>query len=168
MNLLVLGCTDTGRSPWKSREKQTGKTQIPNLGPPITFQTHWHPCLCSLTVRLVVESHELHAVEPEDEGVRVGGVDSCGCRVGPEQLTRRVLDQLLGVAPAQPLGSVLVQGRDVVALGRPDDGAEGRWRVVGTARIFPGRPHHIKRAWKMNNALKVQLQVRGLQKFLVF
>lgn len=35
-----------------------------------------------------------------------------------------MLDQLLRVAPAQALGCVLVDGGDVVTLGRADDGAE--------------------------------------------
>lgn len=35
-----------------------------------------------------------------------------------------MLDQLLRVTPAQALGGVLVDGGDVVALGRADDGAE--------------------------------------------
>lgn len=49
-------------------------------------------------------------MEPEDEGVGVGGVDARGSGVGPEELAGGVLDQLLGIAPAEPLGSVLVQG----------------------------------------------------------
>lgn len=36
-----------------------------------------------------------------------------------------MLDQLLRVAAAQALGGVLVDRRDVVTLGRADDGAEG-------------------------------------------
>lgn len=35
-----------------------------------------------------------------------------------------MLDQLLRVTPAQALGGVLVDGGDVVTLGRADDGAE--------------------------------------------
>lgn len=107
-------------------------------------------------------------MEPEDQRVGIGGVDACGSGVGPQELAGGVLDQLLGVAPAEPLGSVLVQGRDVVALGRPDDGTEGSWRVIRRARIFPGLPHRIKGTWKINSALKVQLQVQRLQKFNVF
>lgn len=78
-----------------------------------------------LTVGLVVERHQLDAVQPVEQGVGVGGVDPGGRRVRPEQLARRVLDQLLRVAAAQALGGVLVDGRDVVTLGRADDGAEG-------------------------------------------
>lgn len=91
-------------------------------------------------------------MEPEDQGVGIGGVDARGGRVGPQELAGGVLDQLLGIAPAEPLGCVLVQGRDVVALGCPDDGTEGSWRVVGTAGIFPRLPHRIKRTWKTNSA----------------
>lgn len=125
--------------------------------------------LCSLTICLVVQSHELHPVEPEDQGVGIGGVDARGGRVGPQQLAGGVLDQLLGIAPAEPLGSVLVQGRDVVALGCPDDGTEGSWRVVGTARIFPRLPHRIKRTWKINRAQgkAARAETPELQCFLV-
>lgn len=98
-------------------------------------------------------------MQPEDEGVRVGGVDARGGGVGPQELAGGVLDQLLRVAPAEPLGSVLVQRGDVVALGRPYDGAEGSWGAVRRARVFPGLPHRIKRTWKTNRALEVQLQV---------
>lgn len=81
-----------------------------------------------LTVSLVVERHQLHAVQPEEQRVGVGRIDPGGCWVSPEQLTHRVLDQLLRVAPAQALGGVLVDGGDVVALGRADDGAQrGGW-----------------------------------------
>lgn len=63
-------------------------------------------------------------MQPEQQGGWVCGVDSGGCWVGPEQLTGGVLDQLLRVTPAQSLGSVLVDGGDVIALGCTDDGAE--------------------------------------------
>lgn len=100
-------------------------------------------------------------MEPEDQGVGVGGVDARGSGVGPQELAGGVLDQLLGVAPAEPLGSVLVQGRDVVALGSPYDGTEGGWGVVRRARIFPGRSHHIKGTWKTNSALRYSCRSRG-------
>lgn len=99
----------------------------------------------SHTICLVVKSHELYAVEPEDERVGIGGVDAGGGGVCPQELAGGVLDQLLRVPPAQPLGRVLVQRGDVVALGRPYDSAERSWRVVRRARIFPGLPHHVKR-----------------------
>lgn len=75
-------------------------------------------------------------MQPEEQRVGVSGVDPGGCRVSPEKLTHRVLDQLLGVAPAQALGGVLVHRGDVVALGRPDDGAERRGRVEDGRRLL--------------------------------
>lgn len=81
-------------------------------------------------------------MQPEQQGVRVCGVDPGGRRVRPEQLAHRVLDQLLRVTPAQALGGVLVDGRDVVALGRADDGAE-RGGVVedrGRLLLLPAQP----------------------------
>lgn len=67
-------------------------------------------------------------MQPEQQGVWVCGVDSGGCWVSPEQLTRSVLDQLLRVTPAQSLGGILIDGGDVIALGCTDDGAErGGW-----------------------------------------
>lgn len=77
-----------------------------------------------LTIRLVVERHQLNAVQPEEQRVWVGGVDAGRGGVRPEQLALGVLDQLLGVPPAQALRRVLVHGGDVVALGRADDGAQ--------------------------------------------
>lgn len=62
-------------------------------------------------------------MQPEEQRVGVGGVDPGGCWVSPQQLAHRVLNQLLRVTTAQSLGSVLVDGGDVVALGRADDGA---------------------------------------------
>lgn len=165
MNLLVLGCRYR-KSPWESRETQTGKIQIHDLSPSITSQMYSNLCLCSLTISLVVEGHELHPVQPEDEGVWVGGVDARGGGVGPQELAGGVLDQLLGIAPAQPLGCILVQRGDVVALGRPDDGTEGGWGVVRRARVFPGLPHRIKGTWKINGALTVQLQVRDAKNLM--
>lgn len=96
----------------------------------------------ALTVGLIVERHQLNAVQPEQQRVGVGRVDPGGCRVSPEQLARRVLDQLLRVAPAQALGGVLVDGRDVVALGRADDGAEGGGggQDRGRLLLLPAQP----------------------------
>lgn len=125
-------------------------------------------CSSTHTVCLVVKSHELYTVEPEDEWMGIGGVDACGSRVCPEELTCGVLDQLLGVPPAQPLGSVLVQGGDMIAFGCPYDSTERSWRIVRRARVFPCLPHHIKRTWKINNSLKPQLQMQRLQEFNVF
>lgn len=80
-------------------------------------------------------------MQPVEQRVGVGRVDPGGRRVRPEQLARRVLDQLLGVAPAQALGGVLVDGGDVVALGRADDGAEGGGGVEGRRGLvlFPAQ-----------------------------
>lgn len=95
----------------------------------------------SLTVSLIVEGHQLNAVQPEQQRVRVGRVDPGGRRVSPEQLAHRVLDQLLGVASAQALGGVLVDRGDVVALGRADDGAERGGGVEdGRRLLLPAQP----------------------------
>jgi len=120
------------------------------------------------TVCLVVKSHELHAMEPEDERVGIGGVDARGSGVRPQELAGGVLDQLLGVPPAQPLGSILIQGGDVVALGCPYDSTERSWRIIRRGRVFPRLPHHIKRTWKVNNTLKSWLQIQRLQESSVF
>lgn len=81
-------------------------------------------------------------MQPEEQRVGVGGVDPGGCRVRAEQLAHGVLDQLLGVAAAQALGGVLVDGGDVVALGRADDGAESGGRGEDGRRLLllPAQP----------------------------
>lgn len=81
-------------------------------------------------------------MQPELQRVGVGGVDPGGGRVCSEQLADGVLDELLGVAPAQALGGVLVDGRYVVALGGPDDGAERRGGVEDRRRLLllPAEP----------------------------
>lgn len=89
-----------------------------------------------LTVSLIIEGHQLNAVQPEQHGVGVCGVDPGGCWVGPQQLTRGVLDQLLRVTPAQPLGGILIDGGDVITLGCADDGAEGGGWVEDGRRLF--------------------------------
>jgi hypothetical protein len=48
-------------------------------------------------------------MEPEHDGVGIGGVDSGRCRVGPQQLISGVLDQFLRTPAAQTFGGVLVQ-----------------------------------------------------------
>ena len=96
-----------------------------------------------LTISLVVEGHQLDAMQPEGQGVGVSRVYPGGSRVGPEQLAHRVLDQLLGEAAAQALGGVLVDGGDVVAFGRADDGAEGGGGVEDRRRLLlllPAQP----------------------------
>lgn len=53
-----------------------------------------------------------------------------------------MLDQLLRVAAAEALGGVLVDGGDVVALGRADYGAERGGGVEGRRRLLllPAQP----------------------------
>lgn len=90
-----------------------------------------------LTISLIVEGHQLNAMQPKQQGVWVCGVDSGGCWVSPEQLARRVLDQFLRVTPAQSLGSILIDRGDVIALGCTDDGAErGGWTRDGRRLLF--------------------------------
>lgn len=107
-----------------------------------------HLSVCALTISLIVERHQLHAVQPEEQRVGVGGVDPGGRRVRPEQLARRVLDQLLRVAATQALGGVLVDRRDVVALWRADDGAEGGGggEHRGGLLLLPAQP--LSAAWR--------------------
>lgn len=89
-----------------------------------------------LTIGLVVQSHQLNPMQPEEQRVWVGGVDPGGCWISPEQLTCCVLDQLLGIASAQALRRILVHRRDVVALGRANDGAERSWGVEDRRRLL--------------------------------
>lgn len=77
-----------------------------------------------LTVRLIVEGHQLDSMQPEQQRVGVGRVDPGGCRVSSEQLAHSVLDQFLRVAPTQAFSCVLIDGGDVVTLWCADDGAE--------------------------------------------
>lgn len=95
-----------------------------------------------LTISLIVECHQLDAVQPEEQRVGVCGVDPRGCWVGPEQLAHGVMDQLLRVTAAQALGGVLVDRRDVVTLGRADDSAEGggRGEDRGCLLLLPAQP----------------------------
>lgn len=53
-----------------------------------------------------------------------------------------MLDQLLRVTAAQALGSVLVDGGDVVTLGRADDGAErgGMGKDGRCLLLLPAQP----------------------------
>lgn len=115
-------------------------------------------CLSCHTICLVVKSHKLYAMEPEDEWMGIWGVNARGSRVGSQELTGSVLDQLLRVPPAQPLGSILIQGGDMIALGRPYDSTERSWRVVRRTRVFTGLPHPIKRTWTINSTLKIHLE----------
>lgn len=86
---------------------------------------------------MIVECHQLNAVQPEQQRVWVSGVDPGGCWVSPEQLTHRVLNQLLRVTAAQAFGGILIDGGDVVTLGRADDGTEGGgWREDGRCLLF--------------------------------
>lgn len=89
-----------------------------------------------LTISLIVECHQLDTVQPEKQRVGVCRVDPGGCWVRPEQLAHGVLDQLLRVTPAQALGGVLVDGRDVVALRCADDGAERGGGVEDGRRLL--------------------------------
>lgn len=90
-----------------------------------------------LTISLIVECHQLNAVQPEQQRVWVSGVDPGGCWVSPEQLTHCVLNQLLRVTAAQAFGGILVDGGDVVTLGCADDGTEGGgWRGDGRRLLF--------------------------------
>lgn len=82
-------------------------------------------------------------MQPEEQRVGVCRVDPGGRWVRSEQLAARVLDQLLRVAAAQALGGVLIDGGDVVTLGRADDGAEGGGGVQGGRRLLlllPAQP----------------------------
>lgn len=117
----------------------------------------------ALTVRLIVERHQLDAVKPEEQRVGVGGVDPGGRRVRPEQLARRVLDQLLRVAAAQALGGVLVDGRDVVTLGRADDGAEGGGggEDRGGLLLLPAQP--LSAPWRTGRMKQMNQFHRGGQ-----
>lgn len=117
--------------------------------------------LLALTISLIVERHQLDAVQPEEQRVGVGGVDPGGRRVRPEQLARRVLDQLLRVAATQALGGVLVDRRDVVALWRADDGAEGGGggEDRGGLLLVPAQP--LGAAWRMARMILVNQFHRG-------
>lgn len=77
-------------------------------------------------------------MEPEHEGVGVGGVDAGGGRVGPEQLAGGVLDQFLGIPAAQPFGGILIQRRDMVASGSSDESTEGGGWVHRGASLLRG------------------------------
>lgn len=118
--------------------------------------------LLALTISLIVERHQLDAVQPEEQRVGVGGVDPGGRRVRPEQLAHRVLDQLLRVAATQALGGVLVDRRDVVALWCADDGAEGGGggEHRGGLLLLPAQP--FSAAWRMARMVLVsQFHQRG-------
>lgn len=62
-----------------------------------------------ITICLVVERHELNPMEPEHEGIGVGGVDAGGSRVGPQQLTGGMLDQFLRIPATQTFGGIFIQ-----------------------------------------------------------
>ena len=47
-------------------------------------------------------------MEPEKEGVGVGGINTSGSRVCAEELPAGVLDELLGTEAAEALGGILV------------------------------------------------------------
>lgn len=83
-------------------------------------------------------------MQPEAEWVGVGGVDACGGRVGAQQLALRVPDQLSGVTATEALGGVLIHRRDVVALRRADDCAQGRRCACRRHRLLlPACPRAI-------------------------
>lgn len=48
-------------------------------------------------------------MEPEHEGIGVGGVDAGGSRVSPQQLTGGVLDQFLRIPATQTFGGIFIQ-----------------------------------------------------------
>ena len=104
------------------------------------------PCL---TICLVVERHQLDAMQPEGQGVGVGRVDARGGWVGPEELAGGVLNQLLGVTAAQTLGCVLVDGGDVVALWSADYGTQGGAGVEdGRRLLLPAQALALGATWR--------------------
>lgn len=48
-------------------------------------------------------------MEPEQEGVGVGGVDAGGSRVRPQQLAGGVLDEFLRIPATQTFGGIFIQ-----------------------------------------------------------
>lgn len=80
-------------------------------------------------------------MEPEHEGIGVGGVDASGSRVSPQQLTGGVLDQFLRIPATQTFGGIFIQRGDMVTFGSSNDSAEGCGWVEGGRRFLPGLSH---------------------------